>query len=168
VNIGDEVFVASYYNKKGKITSMIDNALVAGNKLLVITFDDGTELLTAALFVKTPVYSLERVQAMMKWAGIKPIDDDAAEKAKEKAEKAKKARLAEIKTKIGTPSLIQGLAETTKESNSLTLEGVYNGDLIQYWQEILALVPQLKTLTIKGTDKEKLVIGKYASPQIDA
>lgn len=135
---------------------------------MVITFDDGTEMDAAAFLTKSSVYSLERVQAMMKWAGIKPIDDDAAEKAKEKAEKAKKARLAEIKTKIGTPSLIQGLAETTKESNSLTLEGVYNGDLIQYWQEILALVPQLKTLTIKGTDKEKLVIGKYASPQIDA
>ncbi|MDR0860630.1 MAG: hypothetical protein LBO09_06770 [Candidatus Peribacteria bacterium] len=78
----------------------------------------------------------------------------------------KEARLREITSKIGSQTLIEALKETTKESDSLVIEGLYNGDLNNYWNEILVLLPNLKKLTIKGDGTEKISIGEYSSPKI--
>ncbi|GHV26504.1 hypothetical protein FACS1894176_07390 [Bacteroidia bacterium] len=174
--MGDEVFVAGTTNKKGKVTSLIDNALSSsseGAKLLVITLEDGEEYKTAAIFVKSPVYSLNRIQAMMKWAGIKKetIDDesdiDKEKEEKEKAEKEKLARLNEIKGKITNQTFIDALKETTKESESLSITGIDNNDLNKNRSAIVDLLPKLKQLKIEGTKSDQLSTDPSARNKLD-
>ncbi|MDR2415897.1 MAG: hypothetical protein LBD75_04795 [Candidatus Peribacteria bacterium] len=55
---------------------MKDSALAAGRKLAVIQLTDGTEFIEGAVFASGGIYSLERIQAMMKWAGIASSDSE--------------------------------------------------------------------------------------------
>jgi hypothetical protein len=68
LNIDDEVFVNAK-NKKGKVIGMQDNPLGTG-KLAVIQFTDGTEFTEGAVFASGGIYALDRIQAIMKRAGV--------------------------------------------------------------------------------------------------
>jgi hypothetical protein len=149
VEVGDEVFIKDK-NKTGKVLSK-----TASHSYYTVRFDDGEADYLSN--IGTEAYRQEKIQAIMKRAGIEQTTDDEEDRKKAEKER-KKARLEEIRKKISNPTLIDALKDTTPATETLTIagknrDGLPNELLNENIEAINELLPNLKKLTINGKDK---------------